>query len=382
MKKRFLVVLVPALIIVLILFSVINKDVSVTTKNKITKSGTYTYTGTLDEMIYVDTSGSVNITLEDVTMSLDNSPCIYIKNGIVTITLVGENNLSDGNTYNINDEKVDAVIFSKDDLIIEGDGVLNIVSNYKNGIVSNDVLTINGGEINVESVNNAIKVNDEFILNDGTLNLKSENKGIKSEDVVNINGGVINVSESYEGIEGKTININDGVVNITSSDDGINAVNKESTSGEFMNDGSLLNITGGVITVNASGDGVDSNGDITMSDGTLVINGPTSNGDAAIDKNGTFTITGGTLLAGGSSGMAEMPTSGQNSVMINFTNTINNETVYIKQDNKTILQYSSSKKFNNLVISSEELDSGTYQIYIGDTLYKEFTINSTTTKVR
>lgn len=381
MKKFLKFIPILVLLIVLIIVFVINKDVSSSTKNKITKSGEYTFTGEVSDMIYVDVSGEVNITLDNVTMSLDNSPCIYVKNGIVTINLVGENNLSDGKTYSINDEKVDAVIFSKDDLIIEGDGVLNIVSNYKNGIVSNDVLTINGGEVNIESVNNAIKVNDEFILNDGTLNLRSENKGIKSEDVININGGVINVSDSYEGIEGKTININDGIVNITSSDDGINAVNKESTSGEFQADGSLLSITGGIITIDASGDGVDSNGDITMSGGTLVINGPVSDGDAAIDKNGTFTITGGTLLAGGSSGMAEMPTSGQNSVMIKFTNTISNKTIYIKQNDKTILQYSSNKKFDNLVLSSEELESGTYQIYIDDEEYESFTINGVNTIV-
>lgn len=381
MKKFLKFIPILVLLIVLIIVFVINKDVRLSTKNKITKSGEYTFTGKVSDMIYVDVSGEVNITLDNVTVSLDNSPCIYVKNGIVTINLLGKNNLSDGKTYSINDEKVDGVIFSKDDLIIEGDGVLNIVSNYKNGIVSNDVLTINGGEINIESVNNAIKVNDEFILNDGTLNLRSENKGIKSENVVNINGGVINVSDSYEGIEGKTININDGIVNITSSDDGINAVNKESTSGEFVNDGSLLNITGGIITIDASKDGVDSNGDIIMSGGTLVINGPVSDGDGSIDKNGTFTMIGGTLLAGGMSGMAEMPTSGQNSVMIKFTNTISNKTIYIKQNDKTILQYSSNKKFDNLVLSSEELESGTYQIYIDDEEYESFTINGVNTIV-
>ena len=45
----------------------------------------------------------------------------------------------------------------------------------------------------------------------------------------------------------------------------------------------------------------------TITGGTVVVSGPTNDGNGALDVNGTFTISGGTLLAVGSSGMAVAP---------------------------------------------------------------------------
>ncbi len=61
-------------------------------------------------------------------------------------------------------------------------------------------------------------------------------------------------------------------------------------------------ITGGDITI-TEGDGFDSNGSASMTGGTLIIYGPTGNGNGAIDA-GSFDVSGGTLLAGESAGMA------------------------------------------------------------------------------
>ena len=47
-----------------------------------------------------------------------------------------------------------------------------------------------------------------------------------------------------------------------------------------------------------------------MTDGTLLIHGPTDNGNGAIDYEGTFALDGGTLIAAGSSGMLQTPGSG------------------------------------------------------------------------
>ena len=56
------------------------------------------------------------------------------------------------------------------------------------------------------------------------------------------------------------------------------------------------------------GDGIDINGPVYMTDGSLLINGPTENMNGALDSSG-FYITDGLLVAVGSSGMAMAPST-------------------------------------------------------------------------
>ena len=56
---------------------------------------------------------------------------------------------------------------------------------------------------------------------------------------------------------------------IASTDDAINATKGSATE---MNDGSCLYVNGGLIAINASsGDGLDSNGNIEMNSGTVIV---------------------------------------------------------------------------------------------------------------
>lgn len=141
---------------------------------------------------------------------------------------------------------------------------------------------------------------------------------------------------------------------------------------DLNNDSDIATITinGGNICVNASGDGVDANGSIYMNGGKLIINGPTDNGNGALDYDKEFKITGGILVASGSSGMALNTSndSTQNSIMINFSEVINNSeliSIFDSNDNE-IFTYSSSKRYQNIVISIPDLKKGeTYTIYNG-----------------
>ncbi|MFQ7538009.1 MAG: hypothetical protein ACLRL6_12055 [Clostridium sp.] len=54
----------------------------------------------------------------------------------------------------------------------------------------------------------------------------------------------------------------------------------------------MLTIDGGTIYVDADGDGVDSNQDIVMNDGTLIVMGPESGGNGALDYDGSFVMNG------------------------------------------------------------------------------------------
>ena len=79
-----------------------------------------------------------------------------------------------------------------------------------------------------------------------------------------------------------------------------------------------INVTGGYIYVNADGDGIDSNGSMAFSGGTILVDGPTNDGNAAVDGNGTIKFDGGLIVAAGSSGMVELPedSSAQNFVVV------------------------------------------------------------------
>ena len=65
---------------------------------------------------------------------------IYVKSADKLVMTLKEgtiNTLSGGDNYiNIDDNNIDGVIFSKDDLTINGNGQLNLTSNYKHAIVS------------------------------------------------------------------------------------------------------------------------------------------------------------------------------------------------------------------------------------------------------
>lgn len=239
-------------------------------------------------------------------------------------------------------------------------------------------IIIEGGTFNIDSCDDSLHSNDNLVINSGDFNISSGDDGIHSDSTLSINNGDINIEKSYEGIESETITINNGNINVVASDDGINAAeNSESENyteptdhkGQGGSSKASININGGYITVNASGDGVDSNGSIYMKDGTLIVNGPTNNGNGALDYDGKFEVTGGTVIAAGSLGMAQGISSEStiNSIKISLSQRDANNLVHIEdEDGKNIITFAPEKEYSSVVIASPELKSdSTYKIYVG-----------------
>lgn len=154
------------------------------------------------------------------------------------------------------------------------------------GIKAGYYLEINGGTITIDSVDDGLHSNNKIVINSGTITISSGDDGIHADEAIEINGGEINIEKSYEGIEAAEIIINEGTIDITASDDGINSPQGKMT------------INGGTITIAAAGsgagDGLDSNGDITIAGGNIVIIMPSSYRDySSIDYDRTFSLTGG-----------------------------------------------------------------------------------------
>lgn len=240
-------------------------------------------------------------------------------------------------------------------------------------------ITVHAGNFTIDSADDAVHSNSSVSIMDGQFQIASGDDGIHADSLVAISGGAIDITKSYEGIEGANISISGGVSHVVASDDGVNvAGGNDDTSTEdthrqdkFNSTGDhLLTISGGTLTVDASGDGLDANGSISMSGGTVIVNGPTNNGNGSLDFDGSFEQNGGVLITAGSSGMAQAPSdnSSQYSVNMTFSQTQQAGTLVHLEDSdgNEVLTFAPSKDYQSVLISSPDLkEGGSYTLYSG-----------------
>ena len=106
-----------------------------------------------------------------------------------------------------------------------------------------------------------------------------------------------------------------------------------------------------------------------MSDGTVLVDGPTNAGNGSLDYDVTFDITGGTLVAAGSSGMAQSPSesSSQKVLNISLVSQEANTLVNVKTFNRDeVLTYAPSKNYSSVIISTPDIKDNTeYTVSVG-----------------
>ena len=439
----------------------------------ITKAGTYKLSGEYQGQIKVETADSdaVRLVLDNANITNSSGAALNVVNAdeVILYSASGTTNtISDGADYTATGEDdPDAVVYSKADMTIAGEGTLKVNGNHEDGIHTSDGLVIASGTLEVNAANTGIKGKDYVDILGGTINVTAQQDGIKSTNdtdegkgwtrlsngtvtvnagddgfkasrVVEISGGSLTVEQSDEGIEAQYINVSGGDVNVTSADDGMNASlktsNSESTdSSENTSDaanqqqnnqqqGSLpggqqsgtsnqqqqgmgqppampggnaqdgtsqngttgtgqqgmgqppqggmpgggggtfevidaaINVSGGHVTVNAEGDGIDSNGVTTLSGGTLIVNGPSQGGNAALDTNGDLLLNGATVLSGSTADMFEAPSTNSTSGYLKLTNSSGFEqgsTVQVADSSgKVVANYKVTKSNVQLVLVS------------------------------
>ena len=292
----------------------------------ITDSGTYTVSGSCaDGSIKVKKSTTgVTLVLDGLTLTSENTAAITCgKSSEVTILVSNgtENSLSDteqnnDDNYPENENAENAVIKCKDGSTVTlcGDGELTITANGKNGIKSGATtdedgeasLTIRDLTLNIDApINDAINAEQLLNVESGTLTIDAADDAIHCDLVLNIgadgtDGPTIDITNCCEGLEGAELNVCSGDITINASDDCLNAANSDLTDYDFT-----MTISGGTIDAYTSGgDGFDSNGDLTITGGTVIVWTDNTADNEPLDADGTITVSGGTVLAaGGSSGM-------------------------------------------------------------------------------
>lgn len=357
--------------------------------------------------------------VKETTDETDLSAAIYSKsdlfvNGSGTLTVTG--GYKDG-------------ITSKDDLKIV-DGTISVTAS-DDGLVGKDSVCVRTGNLTLETGGDGIKsTNTEdtskgnVIIDGGTLQISAGSDGVESVHVLVINAGNITVSQSEEGLESLNIVINDGVVDVTSSDDGINisdsTVTADAATGEMPADenpgtdptgeaptgemptdktahaggmggktrpddayagggkmggggadfaaidGALL-INGGTITVQAQGDGLDSNGDIQINAGNIIVYGPTNSGNGALDYNGVCEINGGVFFLTGSVGMEQSvsDTSAQKMIAVNLEQAVEagSEITFSDGGGNVLYSFTTEKACQYLALCAPECVTGESIIY-------------------
>lgn len=290
---------------------------------EVTEAGTYVLSGESSAGVIVNSSGSVRLALNNASIVSPNSAAIYVENARhVVIHLADGTNNKVSDTATRANVEIDGVIFSSDDLTLNGEGSLEVIASHADGIVSKDNLKISSGTFNITSADDGIRGKDTVniaggqitinaagdgikstndtdresgvtLINGGNITITSGDDAIKGENKVVIEAGTINIKSSIEGIEAPIIIINDGDITLYATDDGINA--SEST---LITSGMKIAISGGTINISVGPgdtDGIDSNGDIYINGGTINITAQMS----AIDYEGVGELNGGTLIING-----------------------------------------------------------------------------------
>ena len=288
-------------------------------------AGTYVITGSAKNstvIVNASADAEVHLVFDNVSITNTNKPAIYTvnaKNVYVTTTQNSTNNLKvTGEFTEDNGDNIDAVIFAKTNITLNGLGTLNIDSSA-NGVASNNDLKVTGGTYNVNTTKHGFKALNSIRVADGTFNINatkdgfhseneddltkgyvyiaggnftinSEDDGIQGTSITEIDGGTFDIN-SVEGIEGTYVQINDGIIKIYATDDGINASEK-ATNYDVQ-----IEINGGNLDITmAEGDtdALDANGTLTINGGNINITA-----QFAFDFDLTASLNGGTVTVNG-----------------------------------------------------------------------------------
>ena len=342
----------------------------------ILKSGTYNVTAKDDgirgkDFLIVE-SGSYTVNSGGDGLKSDNEDAsavgyIKITGGDFSITSSGDG------------------ISAQTNVMVGGDGTYTLktgggssstaTSTSSKGIKGLTKVTVESGTYVINSADDGIHSNNAVEINGGNIQISTADDGVHAESSITVNDGIVAVTKSYEAFESLKITVNGGSVNLVATNDAVNATAGTVNGGTEQTDGSCLAVTGGTLCASCTnGDAIDSNGNVLITGGTVVVNGPASGIEEAADVNGSFNMNGGFFIgAGTNSNMNKTmsATSSQHNIyVISSRSSLSAGTIFHIQDGTgaDIVTFKPVRSYYSILFSSSSLaTSVTYSIYTGGT---------------
>ena len=296
----------------------------------IVSPGTYAVSGTLSEgRLVVDLlqSGKVYLVLCGVSIHCTESAAIHVlqaKKVLITLADGTENFVSDGKqgvTAQLGEDDPTAAIFSKDDLVFNGEGSLTVTANRRDGITGRDTLKFASGRYNITAADDGIVGKDCLMIRDGSFTISAASDGMKSTNAtesakgyITLSGGVYDITCGNDGVQAETVlTISGGSFSVNAGGGSANASydakamswnggwgqwgadadeeGADTDSAKGLKAGVQLVVSGGTFGIDSSDDALHSNGSVDISGGTLDI----ASGDDGVHADGTLAISGGII---------------------------------------------------------------------------------------
>ena len=293
----------------------------------ITAEGVYVLTGTLQNgQIIVDApkDAKVQLVLDGVTIHSETSAAIYVRQAdkvFLTLAAGTENNLSSGDAFEaIDDNNIDAAVFSKDTLTINGAGALTVASPAGHGVAVKGKLKITGGSVRITAARHGATGKNGVYICGGTLDITAGQDGLHAENdedttrgMVVISSGSVRIAADGDGIDaGGTLEITDGDFDIVTGGGSQNAPAhqeergdrgwfgwqdsasnsaQDTASAKGLKASGSVTLTGGDFTLDCQDDAIHSNADVNIAGGTYQI----ATGDDGVHADENVATSGGTI---------------------------------------------------------------------------------------
>ncbi len=295
---------------------------------------------------------------------------VIILIGVVLFTLIMLNPID--KLIIVNDKEISLGSYDKSIKITKrGEYTLRGDCNHTIYIEADGMVTLNLDNVNISALEDAAIVNmKDYPL---VININEDSDNILSDDnneydgVISSLGNLTIQDSGYLKIEAKkegiatvdaNITINGGNINIFSDDDGIN------TGG----DGGTITINDGDLFIQAMGDGIDSNKDMIINGGNIYVMANPKGGESALDTNKGYSINGGHVLAFGYDMLEEpLAISKQYTICFNLDTSYDvNDIFSLRNGEEEILSNVALMPFKTLIISSKDINPGSYSLLIND----------------
>ena len=288
--------------------------------------GTYILSGTLtDGMVIVDAEDTdkVQLVLDGVDITSAESAAIYVREAdkvFITTASDSQNTLTNGGTYTaIDDNNIDAAIFSKSDLTLNGAGSLTITAKAGHGVVSKDDLVLTSRTYQIDAASHGLSGKDSVRIAGGSYTIVSGKDGIHAENAddtslgfVYLADGTFDITSDGDGISAGnwlqadggvyTVKAGGGSENVQKSDgewqfgpgqqtESTDTTEEDTVSMKAIKAAGELILKGGKYSLDSADDTIHSNANITISDGEFTL----ASGDDGIHADSATTISGGTI---------------------------------------------------------------------------------------